>query len=95
MMWLVSSWSIGDTVDRRYTPRQTLRVCPSEKVLHPDIAAGILQDVSLGPTMRRHSMSLIAKINVKIINRDDTLHGTEHLWLGPSSRLYCYLHGSV
>lgn len=40
-------------------------------------------------------MSLIAKINVKIINRDDTLHGTEHLWLGPSSRLYCYLHGSV
>jgi len=25
----------------------------------------------------------------------DALHGAEHLWLGPSSGLYCYLHGGV
>lgn len=25
----------------------------------------------------------------------DALHGAEHLWLGPASGLYCYLHGGV
>jgi hypothetical protein len=25
----------------------------------------------------------------------DALHGAEHLWLGSSSGLYCYLHGGV
>lgn len=25
----------------------------------------------------------------------DALHGAEHLWLGASSGLYCYLHGGV